>query len=198
MKMARFNGYPITLQTSLSADECHMRLVDEFYGVRRYRGWQAMSDKRLAGWQAGAGFEICLWPLHSTLSSPIAREADTSRSCRLRIRQGTDGAVISGRYSYAYGEGLLLKIVLGVIFGIIVGTMFVVAGIILAFRDVAALLLAVFGGVILAVCIWLIADSSDGGFPQESDYIVRYLARVLEAQPIEVLNPRPSASRTKY
>ena len=87
---------------------------------------------------------------------------------------------------------------LGVIFGIIVGTMFVVAGIILAFRDVAALLLAVFGGVILAVCIWLIADSSDGGFPQESDYIVRYLARVLEAQPIEVLNPRPSASRTKY
>ena len=51
MKMARFNGYPITLQTNLSADEGHMRLVDEFYGVRRYRGWQAMSDKRLAGWQ---------------------------------------------------------------------------------------------------------------------------------------------------
>lgn len=197
MKMQRFNGYPLTLRTKLSPQECHLRLVGEFYGAGgRWR--HAASDKRLLGWQEGSGFIIYLRAYHEAKlhrHSASTRSIDTSRSMRLRIQPNADGTLISGRYAHTNAEGLLLLLVIGLTFGIILGVLAVVGGGILAFRVPQALWLVALGASLLGVCCWLLLDTGDGGFARERDAIARYLARVLEAEPIAAPTPHRSGTR---
>ncbi len=199
MKMARFNGYPIALWSSLPAAECRLRLMDQFGGAGQL-GRHAASDKRLAGWQEGRGFVIYPWPYQDAglyRRVRLSPQIDTARMCRIELQPHTGGTLISGRYAYADSNGLLLVFVIGVTLGIVVGALLVVAGLIMAFQIPSALWLAAFGGLVLGVCCWLIADARDGGFLRERAHIARFLMQVLEAQPAELLDPQPSEKQVQ-
>lgn len=182
--MARFTGYPFTLRTALSPDECHLRLVDEFYRT----GGHATGERRLFGRQEGRGFVIRLREYH--LRHDLrAGQLDTSRSCRCTLRPCAGGTLISGRYGYHHADGLLLYLTLGLLAGIVVGALLAIGGAVLAWRVPQALWLAALGLAILGTTVALLLDSHDGGSSRERDAIARYLARVLAAEPVEAADP---------
>lgn len=190
MKMARFNGYPIALWSSLSPSECHLRLVEQFHGAGVLAS-HATSDKRITGWQEGRGFVIYPWPYQTAgldRHSVMRQRPDTSRMCRIKVQPYAGGTLISGSYTYTSNTAVLMTVVLGITFGVIFGFLFVLAGIIMVVQDLAALWLAVIGAGIWGVCFWLIADSSDGGFLRERAHIAQFLMQVLEAQPADLLD----------
>jgi hypothetical protein len=178
--MLRFNGYPITLRSELAPEECQRRLANQFSAS----GSHAASDKRLFGRQEGHGFIIYPWPhQNAALSQRVmfSRGLDTSRRCRISFQPCPGGTLITGRYAYAAGETLLPLLVIGLIFGIIVGALLIVVGLIQAFQTPPALWLTALGALLLGGSVLIIVDPSDGRFSRERDHIARYLASVLEA-----------------
>ncbi|HEY8598897.1 MAG TPA: hypothetical protein VIL85_10735 [Thermomicrobiales bacterium] len=183
MNTAKFNGYPFTLHTSLPVEECRRRLAAEFSDSRGR--WQhARSDGNFLGWQEKATYLIYLShhfdPIRHSLNS--YRNYDYSRRCTFSLHPDASGTMLTGRYAYTHGERFLISLTLGTLFGIIFGTLIAILGVVLLFQDRAAFWILLVGIALVAGCIILLRDQSDGDFPRERDQIARYLMRVLEAK----------------
>lgn len=194
MRQDKYSGYPITLHSALSAEECLRRLDAEFYDKRG--NWHHPStDKRLLGWCEEHEFVIFpSWRFNffeQTRSFSGNGGWDTSRVCRIRFRSAGNGCTIGGTYRYARGEQFLIQLTIGLCLGFIVGILFIISGFVGLFTTVGAIWFLIIGVAILAACIALILDRSDGDLPQERDYIASFLARVLEAEPVTESKPVP-------
>jgi len=181
MNTAKFNGYPFTLHTSLPVEECRRRLAAEFSDPRGR--WQhARADGKFFGWQEKATFLIYL----SHRFDPIRHMNDYSRihysrRCTVNLHADASGTTLTGRYAYAQGERFLIGLTRGTLLDVIFGTIIAILGVILLFQDRAAFWILLVGIALVAGCIVLLRDQSDGDFPPERDQIARYLMRVLEA-----------------
>lgn len=188
MNTAKFNGYPFTLHTSLPVEECRRRLTAEFSDPRgRWR--HARSDGKFLGWQEKATFLIYL----SHIFNPIRNmndyvrdmndyaHIDYSRRCTVSLHADASGTTLTGSYAYTQGEKFLIGLTLGTLFGIIFGALIAILGAVLLFQDRAAFWILLVGIALIAGCVILLRDQSDGDFPRERDQIARYLMRVLEA-----------------
>ena len=181
MNTAKFNGYPFTLHTSLPVEECRQRLTAEFSDPRGR--WQhARSDGKFLGWREKSTFLIYLSHHFDTIRhmNDYSR-IHFSRRCTVNLHADASGTTITGSYAYAQGERFMISLTLGTFFGIIFGILIAILGVILLFQDRAAFWILLVGIALVAGCIVLLRDQSDGDFPPERDQIARYLMRVLEA-----------------
>ncbi len=189
MRMERFSGYPVTVETALTVAECRDRLLDEF--TDRAGRWQhGRTERALLGWPTREGFTIGL----SRRMEPLRGSGrwDTSRACVLRLRASQGGTAISGTYRYIAAERLQVGLILGAMLGGSLSLAFVVLGVVLATQQPGPgiflwLFLAV-GQFVAGVAVVL--DRGDGGFPGERDRIEHALCRLLEATPVPPAPPR--------
>ncbi len=182
MALEKYLGYPATLRTSLSPEECRRRLAAEFGDTRRrWRARGTASDDSLSGTLRGRTLTIAPWRARYREAALGVNNLNRVRAFRARLMPHGDGTLIRGAYGYG-AEVLLLDWAMVGIAAFIALAFLGSGASALAAGDREGWLLLVIGLLIVSGIVIFLVQSVEQQFLRERDHILAYLERVLDAE----------------